>query len=392
MAACWRSTATRTASTRSAATTAPPVVAKFYRPGRWTDAGDPRGARVRAGAGAGRDPGRRARGRTRAHAVRARRLPLRACIRAQGGHWPELGDPRGPALDGALPGAHPRGRPHAAVPPPRRGSTGACMGGETADYLLEAGWIPPHIEAAYASRGGRCAGDRGAALRRGDAVPHAAPARRLPPRQRAVDRRRPALRGPRRLHDGPRRAGPVDAAVGRPEEMQRQLHDLLEGYGEFARLRLARTLADRAAAHAAHHALRRLARAALGRSGVSARLPVVRGAEVLGAARARPARADRGDGGAAAQRADRCATVALAGVGSHVARADRAANIRCHVQLNPRHRRRRLHRQPRRPPARRARRARRGPRQPVHRLPQRGARRAAGRGRHRRSRDASTAC
>ncbi len=43
-----------------------------------------------------------------------------------------------------------------------------------------------------------------------------APARRLPRRQRAVDRRRPALRRLRRLPDRARGAGPVDAARGRP--------------------------------------------------------------------------------------------------------------------------------------------------------------------------------
>ena len=37
-AASWRSTATRTGSTRSAARTARPVVVKFYRPERWSDA------------------------------------------------------------------------------------------------------------------------------------------------------------------------------------------------------------------------------------------------------------------------------------------------------------------------------------------------------------------
>ena len=56
---------------------------------------------------------------------------------------------------------------------------------------------------------------------------------------------------------------------GRPEEMRAQLDDILDGYAEFARFRRARDDADRAAAHAAHHPLRGLAGAPLGRPGVS---------------------------------------------------------------------------------------------------------------------------
>ena len=77
-AGCCRSTATRTASTRSGSRTAPRVVLKFYRPGRWSAGADRRGARLRARARRARDPG----GRAAAHAATHRRLPLRASIRA----------------------------------------------------------------------------------------------------------------------------------------------------------------------------------------------------------------------------------------------------------------------------------------------------------------------
>src|SRR5690606_6482157 len=65
-------------------------------------------------------------------------------------------------------------------------------------------------------------------------------------------------------------------------------------------LRRARAAPGRGAPVAAHHALRRLDRAPLGRSGLQDRVPVVQHGPLLGRAHSRPARAGRADAGAPA--------------------------------------------------------------------------------------------
>jgi len=73
-----------------------------------------------------------------------------AVYRRQGGHWPELGTADERKWMGRF-----LGRIHAIgrVRPFRHRVRldWEVMGVETAQYLLEQGWIPPHIEAAYTS-------------------------------------------------------------------------------------------------------------------------------------------------------------------------------------------------------------------------------------------------
>ena len=82
--------------------------------------------------------------------------------------------------------------------------------------------------------------------------------------------------------------------------MSRQLAAVLDGY-ELHGLRLARAAPGRAAAHAAHHPSQRVDRAPLGRPGVPGRLPVVRRPGLLGRPDDAAARAARRDGRAAAR-------------------------------------------------------------------------------------------
>ena len=161
-----------------------------------------------------RDPGRGAVDvHRRAVAVRARGFPLR---RVSAGRRPLAGTRHAgrPAMDGAV---------------PRRASTTSGARGRFAHRpragLAHASAARPRticstrLDSDAPRAGVRIAGRRRAELveqRFAEATPvsHAAPARRLPPGQRAVDRDGPAFRRPRRLHDGPGDAGPVDAAVG----------------------------------------------------------------------------------------------------------------------------------------------------------------------------------
>ncbi|MCK7492128.1 MAG: serine/threonine protein kinase [Comamonadaceae bacterium] len=70
------------------------LVAKFYRPGRWTDARHPRGARLRARTRRARDPGGRAAARSAARTLHSsRRLPLRRLSRGAAAARPELERP-----------------------------------------------------------------------------------------------------------------------------------------------------------------------------------------------------------------------------------------------------------------------------------------------------------
>ena len=85
------------------------------------------------------------------------------------------------------------------------------------------------------------------------------------------------------------------------DEQTERLSDMLAGLRGLRRVRSARTSPDRGAAHAAPAALLGLDRAALGRSGVPGRVPVVQHAALLGRADPRTARAGRRDAGAAAR-------------------------------------------------------------------------------------------
>ena len=82
--------------------------------------------------------------------------------------------------------------------------------------------------------------------------------------------------------------------------MSLQLGAVLDGYEDFARVRSARAASRRGAAHAAPAPLFGVACAALGRPGVSRRVPVVQHAALLAGPHPRAARAGRADGRAAA--------------------------------------------------------------------------------------------
>ena len=189
----------------------PPVVAKFYRPGRWTDAQileehafvaelADREIPVVAALSLAGD----------AHAARVRRLPLRRLSASAAAARPSSKTARRSNGWAASSGACTRSarlRPFVVRP----ALDIASFGEEPRAYLLAHGFIPEDLRPAYERR--RPGARRRAPLRRARrrrARP--APARRLPRRQRAVDRRRPALRRLRRLPDRSRGAGPVDAA------------------------------------------------------------------------------------------------------------------------------------------------------------------------------------
>ena len=111
-AACSRSTATRTASTRSGIEDgAPPVVAKFYRPGRWSDAQILEEHAFVAGARRARDSrwSRRC-ARRRRDAARVTTASASPCTRAAAAARPSSSDRDDARMDGPLHRAHPRGR------------------------------------------------------------------------------------------------------------------------------------------------------------------------------------------------------------------------------------------------------------------------------------------
>jgi Ser/Thr protein kinase RdoA (MazF antagonist) len=211
---------------------APPVIAKFYRPGRWSTpaileehgfALELARAEVPVVAPEAYD------GRTLLEAAGFHYAIYPRC----GGRWPELATADERRWMGRF-----LGRIHAI------GATRAFrhrpvldwhrLGAETADYLLAEGWIPPHLEAAYES----LARDVLALVEQRFA--EATPYRRL------------------RLHgdchagnvlwtdDGPHFVDLDDCMTGPPvqdlwmllsgqrEEMNSQLGSLLEGYREFA--------------------------------------------------------------------------------------------------------------------------------------------------------------
>jgi Ser/Thr protein kinase RdoA (MazF antagonist) len=153
----------------------------------------------------------------------------------QGGRWPELGTKDERAWMGRfLARIHAIGRTRAFHHRPRL--DWRAMGLETADYLLDQGWIPPHLEAAYESL---VEDVLGLVERR---FAEATPYRTLrlhgdchPGNVLWTDA------GPHFVDLDDCMTGPAVQDLwmllsGRPEEMSAQLHDLLEGYAEFADL------------------------------------------------------------------------------------------------------------------------------------------------------------
>ena len=128
--------------------------------------------------------------------------------------------------------------------------------------------FPPDLREAVdaASRTSRSSTCERCFERAGD-VRDPSPARRLPRGQRAVDRRRSALRRPRRRAHGPRGAGPLDARLRGPRRRcAAQLGHILRGYEDFAEFDDRELHLFEALAHAAPAALLGVARAPLGRS------------------------------------------------------------------------------------------------------------------------------
>src|SRR5436190_1290690 len=127
-------------------------------------------------------------------------------------------------------------------------------------------------------------------------------ARRLPRGKHPVDRERSALRRSRRRAHGSGAAGSLDAALGRAARDDAAALRPACGLRGLHAFRAARAAPARGAAHAAADALLRVARAPLGRSGLSRRISLVRHAALLAGPDPRAARADRRDGRRTAQR------------------------------------------------------------------------------------------
>ncbi|MFO1393271.1 MAG: serine/threonine protein kinase [Steroidobacteraceae bacterium] len=211
---------------------ADPVVAKFYRPGRW---GTPAILEEHA----------------YALELKAAEIPIVAPLEfagrtlfeargfryavypRQGGHWPELATKEERQWMGRFLGRiHSIGRVRPFRHRPHL--DWRVMGAATMDYLLEAGWIPPHIEAAYESVA------RDALEIVEQRLAEVTPYRVLrlhgdchPGNVLWTDA------GPHFVDLDDCMSGPAMQDLwmllsGRPSEMRAQLDDLLDGYGDFA--------------------------------------------------------------------------------------------------------------------------------------------------------------
>ena len=211
-----------------------PVVVKFYRPGRWSTPAILEEHEFALELARAELP-------VVAPEVHAGRTLFElggfryAVYPRQGGRWPELGTKDERAWMGRfLARIHAVGRTRAFHHRPRL--DWRAMGLETADYLLDQGWIPSHLEAAYES----LAEDVLGLVERRFA--EATPYRTLrlhgdchPGNVLWTDG------GPHFVDLDDCMTGPAVQDLwmllsGRPDEMSTQLHDLLEGYAEFADL------------------------------------------------------------------------------------------------------------------------------------------------------------
>jgi len=210
----------------------PPVVAKFYRPGRWSTAAilEEHGfalelsrAEIPVVAPVERE------GRTLFERTGFRY----AVYPRQGGRWPELGTKEDRQQMGRFLGRiHSVGRTRPFRH--RARLDWRVLGEETAEYLLKNGWIPAHIEAAYES----LAEDVLALVEQ--RFEEAEPYRELrlhgdchPGNVLWTDA------GPHFVDLDDCVTGPAVQDLwmllsGRAAEMSAQLRDLLDGYGEFA--------------------------------------------------------------------------------------------------------------------------------------------------------------
>jgi Ser/Thr protein kinase RdoA (MazF antagonist) len=211
-----------------------PVVVKFYRPGRWSTPAILEEHKFALELARAELP-------VVAPEVHAGRTLFElsgfryAVYPRQGGRWPELGTKDDRVWMGRfLARIHAIGRMRTFHHRPRL--DWRAMGLETADYLLDQGWIPPHLEAAYESL---VEDVLGLVERR---FAEATPYRMLrlhgdchPGNVLWTDA------GPHFVDLDDCMTGPAVQDLwmllsGRPDEMTAQLHDLLEGYAEFAEL------------------------------------------------------------------------------------------------------------------------------------------------------------
>ena len=209
-----------------------PVVVKFYRPGRWSDAAILEEHEFALELARAEIP-------VIAPDVHDGRSLFKhdgfryAVYPRAGGRWPELGSKDDRQWMGRfLARIHGIGRTRAFRHRPRL--DWRVLGRETADYLLDSGWIPSHLEVAYES----LADDAlNLVAQRFD---EAAPLRTLrlhgdchPGNVLWTDA------GPHFVDLDDCMTGPAVQDLwmllsGRPEEMRAQLDDLLDGYQEFA--------------------------------------------------------------------------------------------------------------------------------------------------------------
>ena len=211
-----------------------PVVVKFYRPGRWSTPAILEEHEFALELARAELP-------VVAPEVHAGRTLFElggfryAVYPRQGGRWPELGTKDDRVWMGRfLARIHAIGRMRTFHHRPRL--DWRAMGLETADYLLDQGWIPPHLEAAYESL---VEDVLGLVERR---FAEATPYRMLrlhgdchPGNVLWTDA------GPHFVDLDDCMTGPAVQDLwmllsGRTEEMSAQLHDLLAGYAEFADL------------------------------------------------------------------------------------------------------------------------------------------------------------
>jgi Ser/Thr protein kinase RdoA (MazF antagonist) len=208
-----------------------PVVVKFYRPGRWSTAAILEEHEFALELARAEIPV------IAPDAIGGRTLFEHdgfryAVYRRAGGRWPELGTKDDRAWMGRfLARIHNVGRTRGFRHRPRL--DWRVLGRETADYLLETGWIPGHLEAAYES----LADNALEIVERRFA--DAAPLRMLrlhgdchPGNVLWTDA------GPHFVDLDDCMTGPVVQDLwmllsGRPQEMRAQLDDVLEGYQEF---------------------------------------------------------------------------------------------------------------------------------------------------------------
>ncbi len=145
---CWRSTAMRTGYTRSASRTGRPLVAKFYRPGRWTDAAIREEHAFAAELAAAEIPvvAPLIRDGISLHVQRGFRYAL---FPRRGGRWPELGNANDREWVGRFLGRiHAVGRAARFHERPRLSIED--LGRNARDFVLDGDWMPDYLATKYA--------------------------------------------------------------------------------------------------------------------------------------------------------------------------------------------------------------------------------------------------